>query len=339
MRNEQRAFTLIELLVVIAIIGVLAAIVMPAFSRARVQAQTLTCTTHLRELSRGWQIYADQNESTILPGRMYNKPGGMGNEANWYEVGNGKKYRPRWIATMGAQVGIYAFEKPRTDSDRQNYDNPVYLCPTVSEWADERNYAYGYNHQFLGNARQTNNRFHNFPVLVSQIKATSGTVIGGDCMGTAAGVGATDRSGYNDDGPNNTANMGNHGWTLDPPRLTSVSDRGSGDVGSPRTAVDPRHSDKANVVFVDGHVETKTPEELGYRVTSAGCYADLDPDESCDSGDGEPGGTGASVPGGGGDRPGPGGTVAQVEPEFDARLANNRLFSGTGRNIDPPPLP
>ena len=40
--------------------------------------------------------------------------------------------------------------------------------------------------------------------------------------------------------------LGNHGWSLDPPRLTDESDRGTGDPGSPRTAVDPRHQDKVN---------------------------------------------------------------------------------------------
>ena len=37
-----------------------------------------------------------------------------------------------------------------------------YICPTVPKWDDERNSSYGYNHQFLGNARMNNGTFYNF---------------------------------------------------------------------------------------------------------------------------------------------------------------------------------
>ncbi len=75
------------------------------------------------------------------------------------------------LPVMGAQVGVFAFNEPLTrdkdgiKADRQLYDNETYQCPSEPGWNDERNFAYGYNHQFLGNARQTNDRFHNFPVL------------------------------------------------------------------------------------------------------------------------------------------------------------------------------
>jgi len=118
-------------------------------------------------------MYADQNDSAIVPARMYEKPEGKSNSENFYDVGNGMKYRARWIAILGSQVGVYAFNRPtgfdapsvggeRPSYERQDYDNDVYTCPIVSHWRNERNHAYGYNYQFLGNARQTNDEFHNF---------------------------------------------------------------------------------------------------------------------------------------------------------------------------------
>lgn len=270
-RIHTSAFTLIELLVVIAIIAIIIAILLPGLSAARKRSRQTVCQTRLRELSNGWHMYADDNDDISVPGRMANLGGGSGNPQNWYDVGSGLKYRPRWVAMMGKYVGIPAVSLPLVTDDRQDYDNKVYACTESPEWIDERNYAFGYNHQFLGNARRTNGQFHNFPVNRSQIASFGSTVLAADCMGTAAGVPLASRLPYDNSG---TAFEGiaNHGWTLDPPRLGPASDVGTGDAGSPRTAVDPRHLMKANVVFADGHGETRTPESLGYQIDADGSY-------------------------------------------------------------------
>lgn len=300
MKTRRPAFTLIELLVVISIIALILAILLPSLSGARQRSRAMLCLTHLRSLSHGWHMYADDYDDVALPGRFFKASGGTSNPANWYEVGNGLKYRPRWVAAMGKYVGLFAYDHPRTDFDRQDYDSKVYQCPTVPEWIDERNYAYGYNHQFLGNARRSNGRFHNFPVNRSSIGSFGSTVLAADCMGTAAGVAASARKPYSNGGTD-FVGLGNHGWTLDPPRLTAVSDRGTGDAGSPRAAVAPRHQGNANVVYCDGHGETQTPTALGYVIEPDGTYADGGP-------------------------PGPG------QP-------SNHLFSGSGRDVDPPEKP
>jgi prepilin-type N-terminal cleavage/methylation domain-containing protein/prepilin-type processing-associated H-X9-DG protein len=328
--NRRAGFTLIELLTVIAIIGLLVGLVLPALSRARRQAKTTTCSTHLRTLGQGISIYANEYVDLLVPHRMPK----IDNEQWSVHVEGGLKYRPTFLALLGTQIAIPPFTDPQptaatTDchgepGDRQNFANEIYVCPDVPDWTDERNSSYGYNYQFLGNARLLDDKdafsFKNWPVFFSRIKGPAQTVAIGDSLGTAASFARVNRSAYQgenrpcdklrykDGGGDQAFNgrtlnaRGNEGLVLDPPIVDSVEGeiasnsgestlgtidsvsllgpRGgfsslisnSGDAEGYRSAVDTRHGDMANILWLDGRVSREPAKTLGFVVENNGAY-------------------------------------------------------------------
>jgi prepilin-type N-terminal cleavage/methylation domain-containing protein len=63
----KKGYSLIELLVVIAILAILAALLLPAVSRARSKAKRATCMNNLLQISLGIRMYADDSDDAFPP--------------------------------------------------------------------------------------------------------------------------------------------------------------------------------------------------------------------------------------------------------------------------------
>jgi prepilin-type N-terminal cleavage/methylation domain-containing protein len=261
--TKPSGFTLIELLVVISIIALLIAILLPALGAARVSARDSQSLSNVRQIgSVAMAAYLAERKDEY-PWHSSAIPSGSRPHGS----------KPRWPDYLYPSIqSTEVFQNPHLVLSDSVLSKPFWhqscnveahtaaenpndsFTPTPVDSDDIDKYGgYGYNYQYLGNARATAQFRRNAATILD----TSSTVVVGDTLGSI----------NSDEEPIDGE------YSLDPPFTQELRAGGSGKssgyystkgdaINGGRAMPGARGHETGEFAFADGHAESMTPDKL-----------------------------------------------------------------------------